>query len=83
MLQIQLILFFESSLESTVLSFLRDAMQLNVLATQKMLALAHRMKHLQIFIHISTAYANCDREIIEEIVYPPPVDYRRLIDSLE
>uniref|UniRef100_A0A8C4I1V3 Fatty acyl-CoA reductase n=1 Tax=Dicentrarchus labrax TaxID=13489 RepID=A0A8C4I1V3_DICLA len=62
---------------------LKDAVQLNVLATQKMLALAHRMKHLQIFIHISTAYANCDRELIEEIVYPPPVDYRRLIDSLD
>ncbi|TKS72947.1 Fatty acyl-CoA reductase 1 [Collichthys lucidus] len=62
---------------------LKDAMQLNVLATQKMLALAHRMKHLQIFIHISTAYANCDRELIEEIVYSPPIDYRRLIDSLD
>lgn len=65
------------------LSILRDAMQLNVLATQKMLALARKMKHLQIFIHISTAYANCDRELIEELIYPPPVDYRRLIDSLE
>ncbi|XP_041852894.1 fatty acyl-CoA reductase 1 isoform X1 [Melanotaenia boesemani] len=61
---------------------LKDAMQLNVLATQKMLALAHRMKHLDIFIHISTAYAHCDREVIEEVVYPPPVDYRKLIDTL-
>lgn len=65
------------------LSPLRDAMQLNVLATQKMLALAHRMKHLEVFLHVSTAYANCDRELIEEVVYPPPVDYRKLIDSLE
>ncbi|XP_072242714.1 fatty acyl-CoA reductase 1 isoform X2 [Leuresthes tenuis] len=62
---------------------LKDAMQLNVLATQKMLALAHRMKHLEIFIHISTAYAHCDREVIEEVVYPPPVDYRKLIDALD
>ncbi|XP_018559666.1 fatty acyl-CoA reductase 1 isoform X2 [Lates calcarifer] len=62
---------------------LKDAMQLNVLATQKMVALAHRMKHLEIFIHVSTAYANCDQELIEEIVYPPPVDYRRLIDTLD
>uniref|UniRef100_A0A8C2X624 Fatty acyl-CoA reductase n=1 Tax=Cyclopterus lumpus TaxID=8103 RepID=A0A8C2X624_CYCLU len=62
---------------------LKDAMQLNVLATQKMLALAHRMKHLEVFLHISTAYANCDRELIEERVYTPPVDYRRLIDSLD
>ncbi|XP_062276525.1 fatty acyl-CoA reductase 1 [Scomber scombrus] len=62
---------------------LKDAMKLNVLAPQKMVALAHRMKHLEIFIHISTAYANCDRELIEEVVYPPPVDYRRLIDTLD
>ncbi|KAM9754354.1 fatty acyl-CoA reductase 1 isoform 1-T1 [Menidia menidia] len=62
---------------------LKDAMQLNVQATQKMLALAHRMKHLEAFVHISTAYAHCDREIIEEVVYPPPVDYRRLIDTLD
>ncbi|KAF7225061.1 fatty acyl-CoA reductase 1 isoform X1 [Nothobranchius furzeri] len=62
---------------------LKDAMQLNVLATQKMLALAHRMKHLEIFIHVSTAYAHCDREVIEEVVYPPPVDYRKLIDTLD
>lgn len=58
-------------------------MQLNVLATQKMVALARKMKHLEVFLHVSTAYANCDRELIEETVYPPPVDYRRLIDSLE
>ncbi|TSQ92664.1 Fatty acyl-CoA reductase 1 [Bagarius yarrelli] len=62
---------------------LKDAMQLNVLATQKMLSLAHRMKQLQVFIHVSTAYANCDRELIEEVVYPPPVDYKKLIDTLE
>ncbi|XP_011605197.2 fatty acyl-CoA reductase 1 isoform X2 [Takifugu rubripes] len=62
---------------------LKDAVQLNVLATQKMLALARRMKHLQIFIHISTAYANCDKDLIEEVVYPPPVDYGKLIDCLD
>ncbi|XP_076588915.1 fatty acyl-CoA reductase 1 isoform X2 [Chaetodon auriga] len=62
---------------------LKDAMQLNVLATQKMMTLAHKVENLQIFVHVSTAYANCDRELIEEIVYTPPVDYRRLIDSLD
>lgn len=62
---------------------LKDAMQLNVLATQKMLALGRKMKRLEIFIHVSTAYANCDRELIEEVIYPPPVDYRKLIDTLE
>ena len=64
-------------------SFFRDAFQLNVLATQKMVTLAHSMKHLEVFLHVSTAYANCDRELIEEVVYTPPVDYRKLIESLE
>ncbi|XP_078139076.1 fatty acyl-CoA reductase 1 isoform X3 [Centroberyx gerrardi] len=62
---------------------LKDAMQLNVLAAQKMVALAHKIKHLEVYIHVSTAYANCDRELIEEVVYPPPVDYRKLIDTVE
>ncbi|XP_061678517.1 fatty acyl-CoA reductase 1 isoform X2 [Syngnathoides biaculeatus] len=62
---------------------LKDAMQLNVLATQKMLTLAHKMKQLEIFIHVSTAYANCDRQLIEEMVYPPPVEYVKLIDALD
>lgn len=61
---------------------LKHAMQLNVLATQKMLSLAHRMKQLQIFLHVSTAYANCDRQLIEEVIYPPAVDYQRLSDAL-
>ncbi|KAM3609502.1 uncharacterized protein V6R79_015928 [Siganus canaliculatus] len=62
---------------------LKDAVQLNVLATQKLLGLAHKMKKLQVFIHVSTAYANCDRELIEEVIYPPPIDYRRLLDCLD
>ncbi|CAL8235721.1 unnamed protein product [Boreogadus saida] len=62
---------------------LKDAFQLNVLATQKMVTLAHSMKHLEVFLHVSTAYANCDRELIEEVVYTPPVDYRKLIESLD
>ncbi|XP_051778737.1 fatty acyl-CoA reductase 1 isoform X2 [Erpetoichthys calabaricus] len=62
---------------------LKDAVQLNVLATQQLLALAHRMKNLEVFIHVSTAYANCNRSLIEEVVYPPPVDHKKLIDSLE
>ncbi|XP_063052872.1 fatty acyl-CoA reductase 1 isoform X2 [Engraulis encrasicolus] len=62
---------------------LKDAVQLNVLATQKMVALAHRMKQLEVFIHVSTAYANCDRKLIEEVVYQPPVDYKKLLDTLE
>ncbi|XP_069479710.1 fatty acyl-CoA reductase 1 isoform X7 [Ambystoma mexicanum] len=62
---------------------LRDAMQLNVIATRQLVLLAQRMKKLEVFIHVSTAYANCNRKHIEEVVYQPPVDPRKLIDSLE
>lgn len=61
----------------------RDAVQLNVTATQQLLFLARRMKQLEVFMHVSTAFAYCNRKQIEEVVYPPPVDPRKLIDSLE
>lgn len=61
----------------------RHALQLNVIATQQLLSLAKRMHHLEAFIHISTAYANCNRKHIDEVIYPPPVEPRKLIESLE
>ncbi|XP_041447191.1 uncharacterized protein LOC399063 isoform X1 [Xenopus laevis] len=61
---------------------LRDAMQLNVIATRQLIYLAQKMKKLEVFIHVSTAYANCNRKQIEEMVYPPPVDPKKLIESL-
>ncbi|XP_031438737.1 fatty acyl-CoA reductase 1 [Clupea harengus] len=62
---------------------LKHALQLNVIATQQLLSLAQQMHHLEAFIHISTAYANCNRRHIDEIIYPPPVEPKKLIDSLE
>lgn len=38
----------------------------------------------QVFVHVSTAYANCDRrQAIEEVIYPPPLEPQKLIDALE
>ncbi|XP_036905919.1 fatty acyl-CoA reductase 1 isoform X2 [Sturnira hondurensis] len=62
---------------------LRDAVQLNVIATQQLILLAQQMKNLEVFMHVSTAYAYCNRKHIDEVVYPPPVDPKKLIDSLE
>ncbi|XP_015675536.1 fatty acyl-CoA reductase 1 isoform X3 [Protobothrops mucrosquamatus] len=62
---------------------LRDAVQLNVIATQQLLLLAQKIKNLDVFVHVSTAFAYCNRKHIEEVVYPPPVDPKKLIDSLE
>lgn len=63
--------------------FYRDAVQLNVIATQQLILLAQQMKNLEVFMHVSTAYAYCNRKHIDEVVYPPPVDPKKLIDSLE
>ncbi|XP_071383146.1 fatty acyl-CoA reductase 1 isoform X1 [Centroberyx affinis] len=62
---------------------LKHALQLNVIATQQLLSLAQQMHHLEAFIHISTAYANCNRRHIDEIIYPPPVEPKKLIESLD
>lgn len=58
-------------------------MQLNVIATRQLILLAQQMKNLEVFMHVSTAYAYCNRKHIDEVVYPPPVDPKKLIDSLE
>lgn len=34
-------------------------------------------------MHVSTAYSNCDRNLIEELVYPPPADYNAVIEYAE
>uniref|UniRef100_A0A286XKY0 Fatty acyl-CoA reductase n=1 Tax=Cavia porcellus TaxID=10141 RepID=A0A286XKY0_CAVPO len=62
---------------------LRDAVQLNVIATQQLILLAQQMKNLEVFMQVSTAYAYCNRKHIDEVVYPPPVDPKKLVDSLE
>ncbi|XP_069759889.1 fatty acyl-CoA reductase 1 isoform X3 [Narcine bancroftii] len=62
---------------------LKHALQLNVVATQQLLVLARQMQKLGAFIHISTAYANCNRNHVEEVIYPPAVEPKKLIDSLE
>ncbi|KAL5006269.1 hypothetical protein ScPMuIL_015075 [Solemya velum] len=62
---------------------LRVAVDMNVLGVRKMIQLCRNFKKLEVFLHVSTAYANCDRPFIEETIYPPPVDPQKLIDALE
>lgn len=59
------------------------SLQLNVKAVQKMIKLSQGMSNLEVFVHVSTAYANCDRTHIDEIVYPAPVDPYTLMDSTD
>lgn len=45
----------------------------NVKATQELLDLAITFKQLKCFIHVSTAYSNCQLNDIGELIYPMPI----------
>ena len=62
---------------------LRVAMNINVLGVRKMIQLCLNFKMLEVFVHVSTAYANCDQPFIEEKVYSPSVEPQKLIDAME
>jgi fatty acyl-CoA reductase len=62
---------------------LRSSVDMNLLGTQRLIALCHRMQRLAAFVHASTAYANCNRNHIVESVYPPPIQPQKLIDALD
>ena len=42
-----------------------------------------RLPHLLALIHVSTAYANCNRKCVLEAVYPPPPNYDNWLDVLQ
>uniref|UniRef100_A0A3Q2HYD6 Fatty acyl-CoA reductase n=1 Tax=Equus caballus TaxID=9796 RepID=A0A3Q2HYD6_HORSE len=62
---------------------LRHAVQLNVTATQQLLFMASQMPKLEAFIHISTAFSNCNLKHIDEVIYPCSVEPKKIIDSME
>ncbi|XP_070150454.1 fatty acyl-CoA reductase wat-like isoform X2 [Polyergus mexicanus] len=54
---------------------------INVISTNVILDMAKHMLNLKSFIHVSTLYANCTRNVkhIEERFYTYPIDHRTLI----
>lgn len=62
---------------------LKLSVQMNVVSVQHLSGLCQRMPKLQSLIHVSTAYANCDRQQVAEQVYEPPMHPRKLIDAIE
>merc|ERR1712106_610378 len=62
---------------------LKLSLQMNVMGTKRILELCHKMEKLVALIHVSTAYCNCDRGEVKEMVYPPPIDPHRLIDLVD
>ncbi|XP_029638955.2 fatty acyl-CoA reductase 1 [Octopus sinensis] len=62
---------------------IRLAVEMNVKAVRKMIILCRNFKKLEVFVHVSTAYANCDRPFIEENIYEPFVEPQKIIDALD
>ena len=62
---------------------LLKAIAVNVRGTKILLDLGQKVKNLQNFVHISTAYSNCPRKTIDEVFYESPLDYRYAIKLLE
>ncbi|VDM74942.1 unnamed protein product [Strongylus vulgaris] len=62
---------------------LRDAVEMNVMGTTRLVALCHKMKNLVALVHVSTAYANCDRPETEEKVYNPPIAPQKLVEAIQ
>ena len=56
---------------------------MNIRGVQKMIDLAKKMKNLNVFIHVSTAYANCDRQHISEIVYNQLITPDKLLEACD
>lgn len=53
---------------------LLELVQSNVRGTRDLLEIAKKMKHLQVFAYVSTAYSHCPRDYVEEKFYDPPMD---------
>lgn len=53
---------------------LLELVQSNVRGTRDILEITKKMKHIQVFAYVSTAYSHCPRDVVEEKFYDPPMD---------
>lgn len=62
---------------------LKDAVILNTRGTREVCQFAESLKKLAIFLHVSTAYSNCESMHITEEMYPPKADWIETIKIVE
>ncbi|KAF5269481.1 hypothetical protein FQA39_LY08670 [Lamprigera yunnana] len=58
---------------------LKDAIEMNTVGTVKMLELAKEIKHLKVFVHLSTAFCSADLPEFKEDVYRTSDDPKNII----
>lgn len=61
---------------------IRAAVTMNVIGTRRIIDLCHKIENLKVLVHVSTAYANCDRFETVEKIYKSPIPPKKLIDAL-
>jgi len=59
------------------------AIQMNMMGTKRVVALAKQMKNIEAMVHVSTAYANCHLQETYEELYPAPIKPDRLISMVD
>ncbi|CAG0884897.1 unnamed protein product [Cyprideis torosa] len=65
---------------------IKNAVNINLRGSREMLELARKMKNLEAYIHVSTAYSNSDMLETKEIFYPQkwsPHDVLRLCETID
>lgn len=56
---------------------------MNIVGTKKVIELCKKLMQLDAFVHVSTAYSNCNRSFVNEEVYKPSVDPDNMIKFAE
>jgi fatty acyl-CoA reductase len=62
---------------------LKVALQMNTISTRNMLNLAEKCVNFKAFVHVSTAYSNTDKDLIDEVIYEPICDVNEAIALVE
>lgn len=61
----------------------RKAYEVNVLGTKRVMDLCMQMSSIQALVHVSTAYCNCDKPDVHEVIYPPDEELQTFIDDCQ
>lgn len=62
---------------------LRASIEFNVLGTRRVIQFCHKLNKLMALVHVSTAYANCNRFEIDEAFYESPIKPQQVVDAME
>lgn len=59
---------------------LKQSIGINISGTKNMIEVCRKIPQLAALVHVSTAYANCDKDQIDEHIYPMDINPEKLIE---